>query len=83
VLVGVLAAGAARVVMDRTQLPAPVEDDPGEVTGPPGPELLWTKLVAPALRAGRAFARNLRKPTYGYAAIPIFRTSVLLPRAVS
>jgi LuxR family transcriptional regulator, maltose regulon positive regulatory protein len=48
----VLAAWAARVVMDRTQLPPPVEDDPGEVTGPPGPELLWTKLVAPAPRAG-------------------------------
>ena len=46
------ATWAARVVMDRTQLPASVEDDPGEVTGPPGPELLWTKLVAPAPRAG-------------------------------
>jgi LuxR family maltose regulon positive regulatory protein len=29
-----------------------VEDDPGDVTGSPGPELLWTKLVAPAPRAG-------------------------------
>src|SRR5215203_70338 len=38
--------------MDRTQLPASVEDDPGEVTGSPRPELLWTKLVAPAPRAG-------------------------------
>ena len=47
-----LAAWAARVVMDRTQLPPSVEDDPGEVTGSPRPELLWTKLVAPAPRAG-------------------------------
>ena len=54
VLVGVLAAWAARVVMDRTQLPPSVEDDPGEVTGSPRPELLWTKLVAPAPRAGLA-----------------------------
>ena len=38
--------------MDRTQLPPSVEDDPGEVTGSPRPELLWTKLVAPAPRAG-------------------------------
>src|SRR5215218_8179493 len=38
--------------MDRTQLPASVEDDPGDVTGSPRPELLWTKLVAPAPRAG-------------------------------
>jgi LuxR family maltose regulon positive regulatory protein len=52
VLVGVLAAWAARVVMERPQLPASVEDDPGEVTGSPGPELLLTKLVAPAPRAG-------------------------------
>jgi LuxR family maltose regulon positive regulatory protein len=52
VLVGVLAAWAVRVVMDRTQLPASVEDDPGEVTGSPRPELLWTKLVAPAPRTG-------------------------------
>ncbi|HKQ01271.1 MAG TPA: LuxR C-terminal-related transcriptional regulator [Actinomycetes bacterium] len=51
-LVGVLAAWAARVVMDRTQLPPSIEDDPGEVTGSPRPELLWTKLVAPAPRAG-------------------------------
>ena len=53
-LVGVLATWAARVVMDRTQLPPSVEDDPGEVTGSPRPELLWTKLVAPAPRAGPA-----------------------------
>jgi LuxR family maltose regulon positive regulatory protein len=52
VLVGVLAAWAARVVMDRTQLPPWVEDDPVDVTGSPGPELLWTKLIAPAPRAG-------------------------------
>jgi LuxR family maltose regulon positive regulatory protein len=38
--------------MDRTQLPPAVQEDPGEVTGSPGPELLWTKLVAPAPRAG-------------------------------
>jgi LuxR family transcriptional regulator, maltose regulon positive regulatory protein len=38
--------------MDRTQLPASVEEDPGEVIGSPGPELLWTKLVAPVPRAG-------------------------------
>jgi LuxR family maltose regulon positive regulatory protein len=34
--------------MDRTKLPRSDEDDPGS----PGPELLWTKLVAPAPRAG-------------------------------
>src|SRR5215211_7132017 len=38
--------------MDSTQLPPSVENDPGDVTGPPRPELLWTKLVAPAPRAG-------------------------------
>jgi LuxR family maltose regulon positive regulatory protein len=38
--------------MDGTQLPPSVEDDPGDVTGSPRPELLWTKLVAPAPRAG-------------------------------
>src|SRR5215216_8035822 len=38
--------------MDRTQLPLSVEDDPGDVTGSPRPELLWTKLVAPAPQAG-------------------------------
>jgi LuxR family transcriptional regulator, maltose regulon positive regulatory protein len=37
--------------MDRT-LPPSVEDDPSDVTGSPRPELLWTKLVAPAPRAG-------------------------------
>jgi LuxR family maltose regulon positive regulatory protein len=52
VLVGVLATWEARVVMDRTQPPPSVEDDPGDVTGSPRPELLWTKLVAPAPRAG-------------------------------
>jgi LuxR family transcriptional regulator, maltose regulon positive regulatory protein len=38
--------------MDRTQVGASVEDDPGDVIGPPGPELVGTKLVAPAPRAG-------------------------------
>jgi ATP/maltotriose-dependent transcriptional regulator MalT len=38
--------------MDRTKLLRSVEGDPGDVTGSPGPELLWTKLVAPAPRAG-------------------------------
>jgi LuxR family maltose regulon positive regulatory protein len=38
--------------MDRTQVGASVGDDPGDVIGPPGPELVWTKLVAPAPRAG-------------------------------
>jgi ATP/maltotriose-dependent transcriptional regulator MalT len=38
--------------MDRTQLPPSVENDPGDVTSSPHPELLWTKLVAPAPRAG-------------------------------
>jgi LuxR family transcriptional regulator, maltose regulon positive regulatory protein len=38
--------------MERTPLPPSVQDAPGEVTGAPGPELLWTKLVAPAPRAG-------------------------------
>ena len=47
-----LATWAARVVMDRTQLPPSVENDPGDVTSSPHPELLWTKLVAPAPRAG-------------------------------
>jgi LuxR family maltose regulon positive regulatory protein len=51
-LVSVLVALAAGVVMDRTQLPPSVEDDPGDVTGSPRPELLWTKLVAPAPRPG-------------------------------
>src|SRR4029450_610285 len=38
--------------MDRTQLPPSVEDDRGEVIGSPGLGLVWTKLVAPAPRAG-------------------------------
>jgi hypothetical protein len=37
---------------DRTQLPPSVEDEPGVVIGSSCPELLWTKLVAPAPRAG-------------------------------
>jgi LuxR family maltose regulon positive regulatory protein len=64
----VLATWAARVVMDRTQLPPSVEDDPGEVTGKPGPELLWTKLVAPAPRAGllpRAGLQSLLQASLG------------------
>jgi LuxR family transcriptional regulator, maltose regulon positive regulatory protein len=48
----VLVALAAGVVMDRTQVCASVEDDPGAVIGSPGPELVWTKLAAPAPRAG-------------------------------
>jgi LuxR family transcriptional regulator, maltose regulon positive regulatory protein len=54
--------------MDRTQLPPSVEDDPGEVTGKPGPELLWTKLVAPAPRAGllpRAGLQSLLQASLG------------------
>jgi LuxR family maltose regulon positive regulatory protein len=42
----------ALVVMDRTPLPPSVKDDVGEVPGSPRPELLWTKLIAPAPRAG-------------------------------
>jgi LuxR family maltose regulon positive regulatory protein len=38
--------------MDRTQLPSSVEDASGGVLGLPGLGLLWTKLVAPAPRAG-------------------------------
>ena len=38
--------------MDRSQLPSWVEDDRGDVAGSPRPELLWTKLVAPAPRPG-------------------------------
>src|SRR4029453_11006303 len=52
VLVGVLVALAAGVVMDRSQVCPSVEDDPGEVIGSPGLGLVWTKLVAPAPRAG-------------------------------
>src|SRR5215207_5477458 len=48
----VLVALAARVVMERTQIPPSVEDDPGETIASPSPGLVWTKLVAPALRAG-------------------------------
>src|SRR5215211_5842462 len=48
----VLVALAARVVMERTQIPPSVEDDPGETIGSPSPGLVWTKLVAPARRAG-------------------------------
>jgi LuxR family maltose regulon positive regulatory protein len=54
--------------MDRTQLPPSVEDDPGEVTGSPRPELLWTKLVAPAPRAGllpRAGLQSLLQASLG------------------
>jgi LuxR family maltose regulon positive regulatory protein len=46
--------------MDRTKLPPSVEDDPGDVTGSPGPELLWTKLVAPAPRAGLLLRAGLQ-----------------------
>src|SRR5215211_1971473 len=48
----VLVALAARVVMERTQIPPSVEDDPGATIASPSPGLVWTKLVAPALRAG-------------------------------
>jgi LuxR family maltose regulon positive regulatory protein len=54
--------------MDRTQLPFSVEDGPGEVTGSPGPEVLWTKLVAPAPRAGllpRAGLQSLLQSSLG------------------
>ena len=46
--------------MDNPQLASSVEDDPGEVTGSPGPELLWTKLVAPAPRAGLLLRAGLQ-----------------------
>jgi LuxR family transcriptional regulator, maltose regulon positive regulatory protein len=52
VLVGVLVASAAGVVMDRSQVGPSVEAAPGDVIGSPGPELVWTKLVAPAVRPG-------------------------------
>jgi LuxR family maltose regulon positive regulatory protein len=48
----VLVALAARVVMDRTQVCPSVEADPGEVIGSPGLDMVWTKLVPPAPRAG-------------------------------
>src|SRR4029453_4776303 len=63
----------------------PIDSEP--VDGPPSSAHSGRnrggRTISPALRAGRAFARNLRKPTCGYAAIPIFRTSVLLPRTAS
>jgi LuxR family transcriptional regulator, maltose regulon positive regulatory protein len=52
VLVSVLVALAAGVVMDRTQASPSVEAAPGDAIGSPGPELVWTKLAAPAPRAG-------------------------------
>ena len=38
--------------MDRTQVPPSAEDDPGDTIGSPSPGLVWTKLMAPAPRAG-------------------------------
>ena len=38
--------------MERTQGCPSVKDDSGDTIGSPGPELVWTKLVAPAPRAG-------------------------------
>jgi LuxR family maltose regulon positive regulatory protein len=55
-------------VTDGTKLPRSVEDDPGDVIGSPGPELLWTKLVAPAPRAGllpRAGLQSLLQASLG------------------
>jgi LuxR family transcriptional regulator, maltose regulon positive regulatory protein len=52
VLVSVLVALAAGVVMDRTQVCPSVEAAPGDAIGSPDPELMWTKLAAPAPRAG-------------------------------
>ena len=51
-LVGVLVALAAGVVMDRTQISPAVAAAPGDALGSPDPELVWTKLAAPAPRAG-------------------------------
>jgi ATP/maltotriose-dependent transcriptional regulator MalT len=48
----VLVALVARGVIDKSGDGPSVKDDPGKVIGSPGPELLWTKLVAPAPRAG-------------------------------
>jgi LuxR family maltose regulon positive regulatory protein len=48
----VLVALAAGVVMDRTQICPSVEAAPGDAIGSPDPELVWTKLAAPAPRAG-------------------------------
>ena len=47
-----LVALAAGVVMDRTQVSPAVEAAPGDAIGSPDPELVWTKLAAPAPRAG-------------------------------
>jgi LuxR family transcriptional regulator, maltose regulon positive regulatory protein len=38
--------------MDRSQASPPVKDDPSDVIGAPGPELVRTKLWPPAARAG-------------------------------
>ena len=38
--------------MDRTQVSPSVEAAPGDAIGSPDPELVWTKLAAPAPRAG-------------------------------
>ena len=38
--------------MDRTQVSPAVEAAPGDAIGSPDPELVWTKLAAPAPRAG-------------------------------
>ena len=51
-LVSVLVALAAGVVMDRSQVCPSVEAAPGDAIGSPDPELVWTKLAAPAPRAG-------------------------------
>jgi LuxR family transcriptional regulator, maltose regulon positive regulatory protein len=48
----VLVALAAGVVMDRTQVSPAVAATPGDAIGSPDPELVWTKLAAPAPRAG-------------------------------
>jgi LuxR family transcriptional regulator, maltose regulon positive regulatory protein len=48
----VLVALAAGVVMDRSQVCPSVEAASGDAIGSPGPELVWTKLAAPAPRAG-------------------------------
>jgi hypothetical protein len=52
----------------------PIDSSP--VDGPPSSAHSGRsggRTIGPSLRAGRAFARNLRKPTCGYAAIPTFR----------
>jgi LuxR family transcriptional regulator, maltose regulon positive regulatory protein len=48
----VLVALAAGDVMDRTQICPSVEAASGDAIGSPDPELVWTKLAAPAPRAG-------------------------------